>query len=93
MAQSVEHVIGNDEVIGSIPITSSKKAVLKRQLFYFFIGKSSFFVATRQTKNKVIDITAYSGVKNELNEGIATALGEKSVARANASAAKAHIKP
>ena len=24
MAQSVEHVIGNDEVIGSIPITSSK---------------------------------------------------------------------
>ena len=26
MAQSVEHVIGNDEVISSILITSSKKA-------------------------------------------------------------------
>ena len=36
MAQSVEHVIGNDEVISSILITSSK--VLKRNLedFLFY---------------------------------------------------------
>ena len=26
MAQSVEHVIGNDEVTGPIPVTSSKKS-------------------------------------------------------------------
>ena len=32
MAQSVEHVIGNDEVISSILITSSKKAHLQKRM-------------------------------------------------------------
>ncbi len=35
MAQSVEHVIGNDEVISSILITSSKKAHLHRRCAFF----------------------------------------------------------
>ena len=35
MAQSVEHVIGNDEVISSILITSSKKARLHTQACFF----------------------------------------------------------
>ena len=44
MAQSVEHVIGNDEVIGSIPITSSKNLPeLVREGFYFFTLHSSLF--------------------------------------------------
>ena len=36
MAQSVEHVIGNDEVISSILITSSKNKQPNR-VAYFFI--------------------------------------------------------
>ena len=36
MAQSVEHVIGNDEVISSILITSSKKSCTKVQDFLLF---------------------------------------------------------
>ena len=32
MAQSVEHVIGNDEVISSILITSSKKGIRKLRM-------------------------------------------------------------
>ena len=35
MAQSVEHVIGNDEVISSILITSSKKSCTIVQDFSF----------------------------------------------------------
>ena len=35
MAQSVEHVIGNDEVISSILITSSKKSTAYAVLFVF----------------------------------------------------------
>ena len=38
MAQSVEHVIGNDEVISSILITSSKKH-FERSAFLFFLIK------------------------------------------------------
>ncbi len=34
MAQSVEHVIGNDEVISSILITSSKNSVAKATEFF-----------------------------------------------------------
>ena len=34
MAQSVEHVIGNDEVISSILITSSKSPTQKRRAFH-----------------------------------------------------------
>ena len=34
MAQSVEHVIGNDEVISSILITSSKKALAYASAFF-----------------------------------------------------------
>ena len=35
MAQSVEHVIGNDEVISSILITSSKSRLLEGAAFLF----------------------------------------------------------
>ena len=38
MAQSVEHVIGNDEVISSILITSSKK-IPKADAFGIFLSK------------------------------------------------------
>ena len=34
MAQSVEHVIGNDEVISSILITSSKKTRTEVRVFF-----------------------------------------------------------
>ena len=37
MAQSVEHVIGNDEVISSILITSSKKALAYASAFFVSI--------------------------------------------------------
>ena len=33
MAQLVEHILGKDEVIGSIPISSSKKATQKVAFF------------------------------------------------------------
>ena len=36
MAQSVEHVIGNDEVISSILITSSKIALAIAGAFFVF---------------------------------------------------------
>lgn len=39
MAQSVEHVIGNDEVISSILITSSKKATHSGCFFCFLYKK------------------------------------------------------
>ena len=35
MAQSVEHVIGNDEVISSILITSSKKQATQKGCLFF----------------------------------------------------------
>ena len=39
MAQSVEHVIGNDEVISSILITSSRKSTSAWQMCFFcYIG-------------------------------------------------------
>ena len=39
MAQSVEHVIGNDEVISSILITSSRKSTSAKQMCFFsYIG-------------------------------------------------------
>ena len=55
MAQLVEHILGKDEVTGSIPVISSKKAlelsrafivykIKKELLMYkapFFIGRSS----------------------------------------------------
>ena len=36
MAQSVEHVIGNDEVISSILITSSKKQATQKGCLFFY---------------------------------------------------------
>ena len=36
MAQSVEHVIGNDEVISSILITSSRKKHICEQMCFFY---------------------------------------------------------
>ena len=38
MAQSVEHVIGNDEVISSILITSSKKRRSQDLRFFAFVS-------------------------------------------------------
>ncbi len=37
MAQSVEHVIGNDEVISSILITSSRRSTVITVLFLFYL--------------------------------------------------------
>ncbi len=37
MAQSVEHVIGNDEVISSILISSSRKEDLTEDPFFLFL--------------------------------------------------------
>ena len=48
MAQSVEHVIGNDEVISSILITSSKKAFAIVSAFFVF---SDFRTSLRFRKN------------------------------------------
>ena len=42
MAQSVEHVIGNDEVISSILITSSKNALQKQCVF--LINQNKYFL-------------------------------------------------
>ena len=44
MAQLVEHILGKDEVIGSIPISSSKK--LRTELFYFENIKEAVFTAS-----------------------------------------------
>ena len=38
MAQSVEHVIGNDEVISSILISSSREQALRLALLFFVRG-------------------------------------------------------
>ena len=43
MAQSVEHVIGNDEVISSILITSSKNPTRKSWIFLFGIQINPWF--------------------------------------------------
>ncbi len=43
MAQSVEHVIGNDEVISSILITSSKKTERFVRSFFMPWGKVPIF--------------------------------------------------
>ena len=43
MAQSVEHVIGNDEVISSILITSSKKPKDNRPWVFLFISSEYQF--------------------------------------------------
>ena len=44
MAQSVEHVIGNDEVISSILITSSKKSKSQDLLFFLFSFTKIYFI-------------------------------------------------
>ena len=54
MAQSVEHVIGNDEVISSILISSSRKSKLSA-CFFFFV-----FVFLCERKSK--DIYSYISV-------------------------------
>ena len=41
MAQSVEHVIGNDEVISSILITSSKKHIALQCAFLLSCSKEA----------------------------------------------------
>ena len=42
MAQSVEHVIGNDEVISSILITSSKKKSRVSGVFFLYSSLFTF---------------------------------------------------
>ena len=46
MAQSVEHVIGNDEVISSILITSSKKKSRASGFFFFVLFTLLFSLFT-----------------------------------------------
>ena len=46
MAQSVEHVIGNDEVISSILITSSKKGIRKSECLFWCFTRV-FFLTVR----------------------------------------------
>ena len=41
MAQSAEHILGKDEVIGSIPISSSIKALLRKCLFFMFNAENT----------------------------------------------------
>ncbi len=38
MAQMVEHILGKDEVTGSIPVSSSKKPSIIRRLFFVSIN-------------------------------------------------------
>ena len=74
MAQSVEHVIGNDEVISSILITSSIEKQPKRVAFFDSFYKKTgkqplllaclflFFLKKLLTKVKVFDIIYKSQV-------------------------------
>ena len=49
MAQSVEHVIGNDEVISSILITSSNPRTLSSDFsFYILLGKYKFLLTIQE---------------------------------------------
>ena len=52
MAQSVEHVIGNDEVTGPIPVTSSKNSRMRMQsgvfTYYFITLHSSLIRRSRE---------------------------------------------
>ena len=48
MAQSVEHVIGNDEVISSILITSSKKAKRISVLPFLYQSRKRLHIITRK---------------------------------------------
>ena len=61
MAQSVEHVIGNDEVISSILITSSKSSVANATELFRFSAFLLFFVCprgrARDGSEDVIEIT------------------------------------
>ena len=57
MAQSVEHVIGNDEVIGSIPITSSKEALAQASASLLFAPEIT------HRMNDTMIMAVYSGVK------------------------------
>ena len=60
MAQLVEHVIGNDEVISSTLITSSKKLLdfLVRELFLFF------FCSSNKRRNTALLLTYSLAVGN-----------------------------
>lgn len=51
MAQSVEHVIGNDEVISSILITSSIKRGLVRQDLFSFFAFFAFVAFSEKNRN------------------------------------------
>ena len=61
MAQSVEHVIGNDEVISSILITSSKKAKRISVLPFLIHCHVMLYISARIFKNplKALDKFLY----------------------------------
>ena len=61
MAQSVEHVIGNDEVISSILITSSKKAKRISVLPFLILSSRDAYISSRFFKNplKALDKFLY----------------------------------
>ena len=53
MAQSVEHVIGNDEVISSILISSSKNpSIIGRRIFLFCIIYTIVLSGYREKERK-----------------------------------------
>ena len=67
MAQSVEHVIGNDEVIGSIPITSSKP---EHNVFGFFLCKKAtviggFFIGSSMVCSVALFLACPQGERKE----------------------------
>ena len=71
MAQSVEHVIGNDEVISSILITSSKKSCTKVRDFLLFTSYLFTLTSNGRIFWKVI------GKKEEVRSEVAFRCGEK----------------
>ena len=48
MAQQVEHILGKDEVVGSNPISSSKKRRTSFEVRRFFIFMIHFLIHTKK---------------------------------------------
>ena len=68
MAQSVEHVIGNDEVISSILITSSKKALLRKCFFTYFLW--ILYNTVQRTETKSSRVREISAVRGEFPQNL-----------------------
>ncbi len=53
MAQSVERILGKDEVTGSIPVSSSKKTKDTQQRVFCFLTKSVFDGINSSSMNEI----------------------------------------